>query len=75
MPYPAKRKLDGTFFRVKRDDRWESVCFSDLTMAERSEVCEGRSEEWLRSLAFILADAIRTIGDEFDIMADYERDE
>lgn len=71
MAYPTVRKLDGTFFRVKRGDRWESVCFTDLTMEERSEVCEGRSEEWLRSLAFILADTIRDIGDEFDLVAEY----
>lgn len=71
MEYPTERKLDGTFFRVKRGDKWKSVCFSDLTKAERSEVCEGRSEEWLRSLAFILADGIRDIGDKLDLVAEY----
>lgn len=25
------RKLDGVYFRIKRNDKWENVCFSDLT--------------------------------------------
>jgi hypothetical protein len=66
--YPIKRDLDGVYFRVKRGDRWESVCFSDLTDTERHEMCVGRSQEWLVSLACILGDVLHGLGDALDIV-------
>lgn len=62
------RKLDGAFFRVKRGDEFDAVCFSDLTEAEREEVCKDRSAEWLKSLAYHLADRLKFVGDYFDIL-------
>lgn len=44
------RELDGYYFRVKREDKWENICFSDLTDEEMDEMLEGRSEEWMMSL-------------------------
>ena len=32
------RKLDGMFFRVKRDDKWGNVCISDMTNEEREKL-------------------------------------
>ena len=29
------RNLDGTYFRIKRNDKCENVCFSDMTRDER----------------------------------------
>lgn len=75
MTYPEPRKLDGVFFRIKRDGQWHNICFSDLTEAEQNHVMAGRSEEWLKSLACILADVIRKIGDQFDIMAGHPGEE
>lgn len=66
--YPVKRDLDGVYFRVKRNDKWENVCFSDLNNAEREDVTKDRSAEWLRQLAYIMADVLRGIGDFFDIV-------
>lgn len=65
-----KRNLDGVYFRIKREDRYESICFSDLTPDERESVMEGRDEKWLRSLCCILADVIKNIGDQFDIVCE-----
>lgn len=65
-----KRNLDGVYFRVQRDSKWDNVCFSDLTDAEKVEVMSGRNEEWFKSMCIILANTIRKIGDEFDIVAD-----
>ena len=62
------RELDGVYFRIKRDGKWHPICFSDLTEEERENVCEGRSAEWLKSLAYHLADRIKEIGEQFDIM-------
>lgn len=62
------RNLDGAYFRVKRGEKWKSICFSDLTDEEREKVCEGRSAEWIKSLAYHLADSLKQIGDRFDII-------
>lgn len=61
------RKLDGVFFRVNRNGRWQSVCFSDLTEDEMDEVLEAKNREWLKSLCKILGKTIKCIGDKFDI--------
>ena len=61
------RNLDGVYFRVKRGPCWTSVCFSDLTSAERDEVLKDRPAEWLRRLCCVLADTIKNIGEEFDL--------
>lgn len=62
------RNLDGCYFRVERDGKWQDICFSDLTHAEREKMCEGRSAEWLASLCYHLADCIKDIGDQLDIV-------
>lgn len=62
-----KRNLDGVYFRVKRDGKWDNVCFSDLTKEERDEVCKDRNINWMRSLVDILADRLRELGDALDI--------
>ena len=61
------RELDGVYFRVKRDNEWKNICFSDLTEKEMSEVLDGRCNEWLKDLCKILGNTIRSIGDQFDI--------
>ena len=64
------RELDGVYFRVQRDGKWQNICFSDLTPEERDEVCgRERPAEWWRSLAYHLADCLKEIGDMFDIKA------
>lgn len=66
--YPTIRDLDGLYFRIKRGDKWVEICFTDMTDAERKGVMEGRSAEWLGSLALCLADRLREIADELDIV-------
>lgn len=66
----VQRNLDGCYFRVKRGENWENVCFSDLAQQERDEVCKDRSAEWFKSLAYHLADCIQSIGDELGIMGE-----
>lgn len=66
--YPIIRELDGVYFRIKRGENWVAICFTDMTDAERKEVMEGRSAEWLGSLALCLADRLREIADELDIV-------
>ena len=68
MIYPEQRNLDGIYFRVERNGKWVNCCFTDLTTDEQQHVMEGRSDKWLRSLAVGLAETIRTIGDQFNIV-------
>ncbi len=64
-----QRNLDGVYFRVKRDDKYENVCFSDMTPEEQDGFLEGRDVIWLCSMCKILAKTIRDIGDQFDLVA------
>ena len=69
------RQLTGIFVRVKRNNNWESVDFSDLTENEMNEFFDDRLSNsniddeyfWVKYLAILLAKNIKEIGDEFDI--------
>ena len=65
-----KRNLDGAYFRVQRNGKWDNVCFSDLTQDEKEKVMQGRDIDWLKSLCIALGKAIRQIGDQLDITCD-----
>lgn len=67
-----RRDLDGAYFRVERNGRWESLCFADLTREEQEKVLEVRTAEWLRGMVLYLASSLRQIGDVFDICCEYE---
>lgn len=64
------RNLDESFFRVNRNGKWQEICFSDLTKAEKYDVMEGKSRDWLQTMCIALADTIRNIGDTLDIRKD-----
>lgn len=65
--FPIERKLDGVFFRVRRNGKWNNICFSDMTPDERKEVIGSRTTEWWMALAGMMADDLRAVGDKFDI--------
>lgn len=69
------RELDGVYFRIKRNDKWDNICFSDLTEEEMNEVLKDKDIEWLKSLCVILGKTLREIGDYFDIYSGIEEDE
>jgi len=62
-----KRNLDGCYFRVRRGEKYEDLCFSDLTCDEQEELLKDRSPEFIVGLTLHLAKIIRQIGDEFDL--------
>lgn len=62
------RNLDGVFFRVKRDGKWKNICFSDMSTEERLEVLKDKDIEFVKRLCLIMADELKQIGDEFDII-------
>lgn len=61
------RNLDGVYFRIKRNDEYKNICFSDLTNDEMDEVLKDREDTWLCELCKILGNSLREIGDQFDI--------
>ena len=64
------RDLDRVYFRIhEQDDTYDNVCFSDLTEDEQDKMLENRSVEWLKSMCKHLANTIRIIGDQFDLVA------
>lgn len=69
------RDLDGLYFRVKRGEMWQSICFSDLTDEEMDEILKDRDVEWLKSVCKILGRTIRRIGDELEIVGGRKEDE
>ena len=62
------RNLDGAFFRVKRDGKWKNICFSDMSTEERLEVLKDKDIEFVKRLCLIMADELKQVGDEFDII-------
>jgi hypothetical protein len=68
----VRRDLDGIYFSVIRNGRYESLCFSDLTEDEMNAVMEGRSEVWLKTMCVLLGQKIREIGDTLDLVCSYE---
>lgn len=57
------RELDDCYFRIIRDGVGQSVCFTDLTKEERTELLADKDEQFLRNLCCYLADRIQELGD------------
>lgn len=64
------RNLDGCYFRVNRNNKYINVCFSDLTEKEREEILKNRTVDWLKNLCCYLADRLKDIGEQFDIVGE-----
>ena len=73
-----QRNLDGIYFRVERDGRYESICYSDMTAEERDEIAALREKSttpeeqaaWWRSMANILADQLYDMGEQLGVMCE-----
>ena len=57
------RELDGCYFRIVRDGVGQSVCFTDLTKAERDVLLADKDTQFLKNLCCYLADRIQELGD------------
>jgi len=74
IPHPA-RGLSGIFFLIKRNGRTMNRCFEDLTEAEQREKLAGVDPDWPTNIAIALAQALRRVGDELNIVSDNVGDE
>lgn len=69
MALKEARGISGIYFRSQNPEteKWENRVFEDLPESEQDRVMEGRSEEWLKNLAKILANKLYSICQQFDI--------
>lgn len=63
------RNLDGIYLRVKRDDKWQPICLSDMTKEELEETLNPERGEWLKGAVIHLALTLHAIGDKFGLTA------
>jgi len=76
MEYPVKRNLDGVYYRAERNGRWTSLCFTDLTQEEQEKFIDSLDESGKKRMCFILANALRSIGDGLNLyLGDDDSDE
>jgi hypothetical protein len=62
------RNLSGIYFRSKVDGNWTNVCFEDLPSEEQDEIISSYTDEQKKQLIKLLADTIKNIGDDLDIV-------
>jgi len=67
MTVPEKRQMSGVFYRIMRENKWERVDFTDMTPLEMFVVLSNMTHTEVCNLSKILADRLRTIGDQFGI--------
>jgi len=73
-----QRNLDGIYFRVQRDGKWQNVCYSDMEQRERNDIARKKIEnstpaeqaQWWRSMADILADQLYDMGERLGVMCE-----
>ena len=75
------RNLDGVYFRVKRYDKWQNICFTDLTNEETNTILKDRDDSWLSSMLEVLLNVYNNVvsvvpDEEFndikDLLIDYK---
>ena len=54
-------ELDGIFYRVCRDGKWQNRCFSDLTKTEQEAFMSTLSPEGLKQICLVLSESLRTL--------------
>lgn len=70
-----QRNLDGIYFRVERNGKWDNVCYSDMEKVERDEIARKKTEhatpeeqaQWWRSMADLLADQLYDMGEQLGV--------
>lgn len=62
------RELCGMYFRIKRNNKWQNICFSDMTESEMHEILKDKGDVFLRSMCIQLSNSIKDLGNTFDIV-------
>lgn len=67
MKQMINRNLDGIYFRVERNGKWQNLCFSDLTEDEQRKVLKDKSSDFVLQIALNMAKRLREIGDQLGL--------
>ena len=59
--YPVVLELDGIYYRVCRDGKWQNRCFSDLTKTEQEAFMSTLYPEGLKRICLVLSESLRTV--------------
>lgn len=68
-----QRDLDGIYFKVYRDNKWQNVCLSDMTKEERREVLKNFNKDSLIRTIDHLCFCLYDIADGRDIYEEMYR--
>ena len=68
------RGLDGIYFIVERNGIKQSICLSDLTEEEFDKVMENKNRNFAVNCCKILARKLRELGDQFDVINEFENE-
>lgn len=61
------RDLDGIYLMIKRGEKYEPVCLSDMTKEELEANLPEDKGAWLKGAVIHLARTLHEIGEVFDI--------
>lgn len=61
------RNLDGIYFRIERNGKYENLCFSDMTEEEQREVLKDKPRDFILGVALGMAKRLHEIGEELDL--------
>lgn len=67
--YPIKHNMDGMYFRVERNGKFENVCLSDMTNEERLKKMDWWNTDNMKSVINFLCETLREIGDTYGFIA------
>lgn len=67
--YPIKYNMDGMYFRVERNGKFENVCLSDMTNEERLKKMDWWNADNMKSVINFLCETLREIGDTYGFIA------
>ena len=67
-----ERELTGIYFRVKRDDKYENIDFTDLTFEEQADILdkEGNEHGFMDRMFNFLQEDLNNLIDTFDLLND-----
>ena len=61
------RNLSGIFFREKVGEKWENICFEELSEEKQDEILAIKEPKFIKNLAKLLAKTITEIGEQFNL--------
>lgn len=59
------------YFQAKnpQTDKWENICFEELSEQEKHRILDGADKEFIKGIALRLAAVLKEIGDSLNLEA------